>query len=383
MKIVIAPDSFKDSLSAPEVCDTIKNGILCVNPDIETDSIPIADGGEGTVRVLIAATNGLLQETVVIGPLGEEIKAEWGILGDGSTAVIEMAAASGLPLVPVNKRNPLLTTTYGTGQLILEAVRRGCKRVIVGIGGSATTDFGTGMAQALGVRFMNSRKQVINEYMTGRLMGEVTDIDMSGFDSKLKGVGISVACDVTNPLLGEKGAVYVYSPQKGATPEMCVFLESNMENISLLAADKLKDVRDVPGAGAAGGLGGGLIAFVNAELLPGVDLVLKAAHFEQRIKNTHLIITGEGKVDHQSKYGKVISGICGSAKKYNVPVIAIVGSLDASYQELRDIGLTACFSICSRPMTLENAKINARELLFNTTCEIMNMINLHNKKFLK
>jgi len=382
MKIVIAPDSYKDSLSAPEVCETIKSGIRLVNSGIETDSMPIADGGEGTVRVLAAATNGSLFETVVVGPLGEEIKAEWGILGDGNTAVIEMAAASGVPLLPENKRNPLHTTTFGTGQLIREAVNKGCKRIIVGIGGSATTDFGTGMAQALGVRFRNSRNEEITEYMSGRLMGEVAAIDMSGLGDSLKGISISVACDVTNPLLGEKGAVYVYSPQKGATPEMCEVLESNMEHISRLAADRLRDVRSIPGAGAAGGLGGGLIAFLNARLLPGVDLVLEAARFEQRIKDADLIITGEGKIDNQTIYGKVISGICGSAKQFNVPVIAIVGSLHASFQDLRKIGLTACFSICSGPMSLDSAKENARELLLRTTCEVMNMVllNFHNLK---
>jgi len=377
MKIVIAPDSFKDSLSALEVSEKIKSGIQNVNSDIDIDSIPIADGGEGTVQVLVAATNGSLKESVVVGPLGEEIKAEWGILGDGNTAVIEMAAASGLPLVPVSKRNPLQTTTFGTGQLIKEAVRNGCKRIIVGIGGSATTDFGTGMAQALGVRFKNSRHEVIKDFMNGRLMGDVTEIEMSGLDSNLKGITISVACDVTNPLLGEKGAVNVYSPQKGATPAMCEVLEQNMENISRLAAEKLRDVRNIPGAGAAGGLGGGLIAFLNAALRAGIELVFEAAHFEERIKDADLIITGEGKIDNQTIYGKVISGICKSAKKYNIPVIAIVGSLDASYQALRDIGLTACFSICNKPMTLENATKNVRELLYNTTCEIINMASLN------
>ena len=377
MKIVIAPDSFKDSLTAPEVCETIKKGILHVNPGIVTDNIPIADGGEGTVRVLVAATNGSLQESVVVGPLGEKIKAEWGILGDGSTAVIEMAAASGLPLVPDHKRNPLLTTTFGTGQLMLAALNRGCKHLIVGIGGSATTDFGAGMAQALGVRFKTALNEVITDYMNGQLMGDVADIDMTGLESKLKGTRISVACDVTNPLLGEKGAVYVYSPQKGATPDMCAVLESNMKKISGLAADKLRDVRETPGAGAAGGLGGGLIAFLNARLLPGVELVLETSQFEQRIKNADLIITGEGKIDKQTGYGKVISGICGSAKKYNVPVIAIVGSLEASYQDLRELGLAACFSICNGPVTLDEAKKNAGELLYKTTCEIINAVFLN------
>jgi len=371
MKIVIAPDSFKDSLSAISVCEIVRKSILTVIPCAVVESIPVADGGEGTARIMAAATGGEMVTCRVTGPLGDTIDAHWALPGDGETAVIEMAAASGLPLVPAQKRNPLHTTTYGTGQMILDAVQRGCKKIIVAIGGSATTDFGTGMAQALGVRFIDVHGREIKEHMRGGLMGKVEDIDMSGLAAALHHVKISVACDVTNPLLGERGAVRVYSPQKGASPADCIALEKNMAHISALAAQILHDVRTIPGAGAAGGLGGGLMAFLNADLRPGVELVLETLGFTERIKNADLLITGEGKIDAQTAFGKTITGVCKAAKNQHIPVIAIAGSVDASYTALRELGLAACFSLCNRPMTLEYALENAENLLYNVTCEIM------------
>ncbi len=379
MKIVIAPDSFKDSLSAISVCEIVRKSILTVAPDAAIESIPVADGGEGTAQIMAAATGGKLVACRVAGPLGDMVQAHWALLGDGETAVIEMAAASGLALLPGHKRNPLHTTTYGTGQLVLDAVRTGCKKIIVAIGGSATTDFGTGMAQASGVRFIDAHGAEIKEYMCGGLMGNVADIDMTGLAAELHHVQISVACDVTNPLSGEQGAVRVYSPQKGASPADCDVLEHNMAHISALAARQLRDVRTLPGAGAAGGLGGGLVAFLNADLRPGVQLVLETLGFAERIKNADLLITGEGKIDAQTACGKTIAGVCKAAQLQHIPVIAVAGSVDASYTARRKLGLTACFSLCNRPMTLESAIDNAENLLYNVTGEIMQVF-IHLRK---
>ena len=374
MKIVIAPDSFKGSLSAFHVCEAIEKGIRAALPDCEIVKIPLADGGEGTVDALVHATDGSFVKSDVVDPLGNPIQAEWGILGDGQTAVIEMAAASGLPLVPPDKRNPLETTTFGTGQLIAEAVRKGCRKIIVGIGGSATTDFGTGMAQALGVTFFRKDGSEITQKMNGRLMGEVAAIDMSGLEEVLDETEIFAACDVENPLLGADGAVYVYSPQKGADAKMCRTLEKNMENIANVVAQTIRDVKNIPGAGAAGGLGGGLVAFLNAKLQPGIKLVLEACDFLQRIKNAQFIFTGEGKIDEQTVYGKTIAGVTDAAHKQNIPIIALAGSVDISAATMQKLGLTAAFSICDRPMSLQEAMASTEKLLARTAEQIVRVL---------
>ncbi len=373
MKIIIAPDSFKDSLSAVEVCAVIEKAIHAQDASIITESIPVADGGEGTVETLVTATNGTMQNSMVTGPLGEPVNAQWGILGDGKTAIIEMAAASGLMLVPVEQRNPLKTTTFGTGELVRNAIARGCKRIIMGIGGSATTDLGTGMAQALGVKFFDSKDKEITEKMNGHLMGRVSRVDNSGLELDTYHIHISAACDVTNPLLGENGAVYVYSPQKGASPEVCDELEGNMKHLAnILQAHK--DVRNIPGAGAAGGLGGGLVAFLDAELKSGVELVLNECRFEERIQDADYIISGEGRIDDQIVFGKTIAGICNVAGKYNVPVIAVAGSVTASQKSLEETGLSGCFSICNGPMSLEAAIQNAGDLIYKITRNITGLL---------
>lgn len=374
MKIVIAPDSFKGSLSAFHVCEAIEKGIRAALPDCEIVKIPLADGGEGTVDALVHATDGSFVKSDVVDPLGNPIQAEWGILGDGQTAVIEMAAASGLPLVPPDKRNPLETTTFGTGQLIAEAVRKGCRKIIVGIGGSATTDFGTGMAQALGVTFFRKDGSEITQKMSGRLMGEVAAIDMSGLEEVLDETEIFAACDVENPLLGADGAVYVYSPQKGADAKMCRTLEKNMENIANVVAQTIRDVKNIPGAGAAGGLGGGLVAFLNAKLQPGIKLVLEACDFSQRIKNAQFIFTGEGKIDEQTVYGKTIAGVTKAAAKQNIPVIALAGSVDISAINMQKLGVIAAFSICDRPMSLQEAMASTEKLLARTAEQIVRVL---------
>jgi len=364
MKIVVAPDSFKGSLSAAEICEAMERGIKRALPEAEVVKIPMADGGEGTVQALVSSTGGHLEKVTVVGPLGEPVEAAYGILGDGETAVIEMAAASGLPLVPVAKRNPVLTTTFGTGQLMRAALARGCRRLIVGIGGSATTDCGTGMAQALGVRFLRSDGSEITDYMCGGLMAEVASIDLSGRLPELLSATVTVACDVDNPLLGPRGAVMTYSRQKGATDEQLALLEANMTHFIAVAEKTIgRSVRDVPGAGAAGGLGAGLIAFANATLRPGVSIVLEASHFAERIKGASFVLTGEGKVDFQTAYGKTISGVAAEAKKQGIPVIVLAGAVEDRAENLYERGVASLFSTCPAPITLEEAMAQAAVLV--------------------
>lgn len=356
MKIILAPDSFKDSLSAAKICEAMEAGVRKVLPQAEVVKIPMADGGEGTVAALVAATGGRFEQAEVVGPLGEPVCAEYGILGDGMTAVIEMASASGLPLVPADKRNPLKTTTYGTGQLILEALRQGCSRLIIGIGGSATTDCGTGMAQALGVQFFCPDGSPIAEYMTGALMGKVGRIGLDEVTPLLGEATLTVACDVQNPLLGPQGAVMVYSRQKGASDEQLNLLEKNMERVIWVIEQSIgRTIREIPGTGAAGGLGAGLIAFARAQLSPGVRLVLEACSFAGKIAGASLIFTGEGRVDFQTAFGKTVSGVVAEASKQSIPVIVVAGSVRDEAENLYDSGVSSMFSICSGPMSLENA----------------------------
>ena len=377
MKFVLAPDSFKGSLSALQVCQAMERGIAGVFPDATVEKLPMADGGEGTVDALISSTGGRREKAKVAGPLGHPVQAEFGILGDGRTAVIEMAAASGLPLVPVSSRNPLKTTTFGTGQLMRVAIEKGCRKLIIGIGGSATTDCGTGMAQALGVRFYDRHGREIPDYMCGELMGKVGSIDVTQMHPLLKETKVTVACDVDNPLLGEHGAVMVYSRQKGATEAQLQILEENMGRIIDVIEQTIgRRLRDVPGAGAAGGLGAGLMAFVDAELKPGVQLVMEACQFDKRIAGASLILTGEGKADAQTIYGKTISGVATAAKKQNIPVIVLAGSVSGEAKNLYEIGVTAMFSICPGPITLQQAKNRARQLIENTTEQVMRIYRL-------
>ena len=376
MKVIIASDSFKGSLSAVAASKAIAEGVRRVVPKATLEIIPLADGGEGTVRALVQARNGTLQKTVVKDPLGKDVEAEWGWLGNDATGIIEMAAASGLPLVPPEKRNPLLTTSYGTGQLVEAALKKGCKKIILGIGGSATTDFGTGLAQALGVRFYREDGSEITDFMNGCLMGMVHRIDMLAIDPRLYECEIFVACDVDNPLLGPHGAVYTYSPQKGATPEGCKKLERNMEKIAAVAQKKLRDVRSLPGAGAAGGMGGGLVVFFDAVLQSGIDLVLKACRFRERAKRADLIFTGEGQIDEQTIFGKTIAGVGLLAKEIGVPVIGLSGAVKVSLSTMQKMGLTACFSICNRPMTLKRSIGEAESLLTETAAQVMKLVLL-------
>lgn len=313
MKIVIAPDSFKESLTALEVANAIEKGFQEIYPDATYIKIPMADGGEGTVQSLVDATDGQIIKKQVIGPLGHPVEAFFGVLGNGKTAVIEMAAASGLHLVPQADRNPLITTTWGTGELILAALDYKVEHIIIGIGGSATNDGGAGMAQALGAKLLDDKGEQIG--YGGGSLNQLVSIDLSALDPRLQQVKIEVACDVNNPLVGPTGAAAIYGPQKGATPEMVNLLDRNLTHYAeIIKKDLSKDVIDIPGAGAAGGLGAGLLAFLSAELKRGVDIVIAATQLEKHMNKADLVITGEGKIDNQTIHGKTPIGVAKTAK---------------------------------------------------------------------
>jgi len=379
MRFVIAPDSFKGSASAKDVAQAIAEGLKVSLPDAEFDLVPMADGGEGTVEALVAATGGEIVRERVTGPLGEPVDAFFGILGDGETAVIEMAAAAGLHLVPPERRNPLVTTTYGVGELIKAALDRGCRRVIVGIGGSATNDGGAGMAQALGAKLLDERGNEIG--FGGGELGKLARVDISGLDSRLREAEILVACDVTNPLTGPNGASAVYGPQKGATPEMVKLLDENLRRYAeIVRRDLGVDVEHVPGAGAAGGLGAGLMAFCQAKLMKGVELVIRAVRLDERVQKADLVVTGEGKLDFQTGFGKVPFGVAQVAKRHGKPVIAIAGQLGEGSENCRNWGIDACFSILNRPMSEREAMENALTLLKRTAEELGWLLKVLTKK---
>lgn len=356
MKIVIAPDSFKENMTSLEVASAIEKGILQVYPDATCIKVPMADGGEGTVQSLVDATHGRIVQKTVVGPLGKPADAHYGFLGDGETAVIEMAEASGLPLVPKDQRNPLKTTTYGTGQLIVAVLDEGVKKIIIGIGGSSTNDGGAGMAQALGVRFLDNQGRELSDYVGGGMLDNITKIDISGLDARLKETEMLVACDVDNPLCGERGASNVFGPQKGATPEMVKTLDANLEHYANLIGQQLsKDVKDIAGAGAAGGLGAGLLAFCDAIMKRGVDIVIEATKLERALDGASLAITGEGKVDFQTAFGKTPSGVAKAAKKTDTPVVAIGGALADDARGVYEHGIDGLESAAARDMSLEEA----------------------------
>ena len=371
MKIVIAPDSFKGSLTAQEAAIAMSNGVLSVLPNAKIEKIPLADGGDGTMDSLVFSTGGQFRDASVLDPLGREIIAQYGILGDRKTAVIEMATASGLILLKKNELNPLITTTYGTGQLILQALDDGFRSFIICIGGSATNDCGAGMAQAIGLKFLNTNNVEILGKMCGDLLGNINFIDSSNIHPGLKESRILVACDVNNPLLGQHGCAHIYAPQKGASPKMIEKLESNMKSFIKIAENKYDiSVRDVPGAGAAGGLGAGLMLFLKAELKSGIDIVLKACDFQKRIKNADLIITGEGKIDDQTIQGKTISGIVRYAKLQKIPIIAFAGVIENG-DNIKNLGISNIFSISSNDLPVEKSIANASTLLQNKVVSVI------------
>ncbi|RDZ17766.1 glycerate kinase [Priestia megaterium] len=375
MKIVIAPDSFKESLTALRVCEAVEKGIRIHFPNAEISKVPMADGGEGTVQSLVDATGGQIIQAKVTGPLGKEVEAFYGILGDGKTAVIEMAAASGLHHVPVDKRNPLITTTRGTGELILKALDHKVKHIIIGIGGSATNDGGTGMAKALGAKLLDANGAEMKE--GGGSLDQLASIDLTNLDSRLAEVKVEVACDVDNPLTGETGASAVFGPQKGATPDMVKQLDHNLAHYAAVIGKEMQiHIQNVPGAGAAGGLGGGLLAFLSAELKPGVDIVIEATQLESYIKGADLVITGEGRIDSQTIYGKTPVGVAKTAKKHSVPVIAIAGSIGAGSEAVYEHGISALFSVVPGAVTLSEALEKADENIERTAKNVASVIRL-------
>jgi len=375
LKILVAPDSFKGSLTAMEAAENIKRGIHNFDSEINVDLLPMADGGEGTVQSLVDATDGEIIEKEVTGPLGDQVEAFYGLLGDKKTAVIEMAAASGLPLVPEEKKNPLKTTTYGTGELIASALEHGVEQIIIGIGGSATNDAGVGMAQALGAEILDAEGNQVD--FGGGNLDQIAKIDLKNLDSRLKDVEILAACDVDNPLFGKDGAAYVYGPQKGADPEMVEILDQNLRHFNQIAVKELgKDTNQISGAGAAGGLGAGLVAFLNAELKAGVDIVLEIIDFESRLKDVDLVITGEGMLDGQSIYGKTPVGVSRSAAKKDIPVIAVAGTLGRGVEKVLDHGINAYFSIIDRPAELKEIVERSPELLANLSEQVIRTIQI-------
>lgn len=378
-RIIIAPDSFKESLDASQVAKAIAVGVKKALPNVETVEVPLADGGEGLATTLVAATGGKLLEAVVTGPLGEPVTARWGLLGDGRTAVVEMAQASGLPLVPKEKRNPLFTTTYGTGELIREALASGCQRLIVGIGGSATNDGGAGMAQALGVKLLDEDGHDIPWGAVG--LERLHRIDMQEIFPRVKEVEILVACDVDNPLCGPRGASAVYGPQKGATPEMIPRLDAALARLAdIIARDLGIEVRNLSGAGAAGGLGAGLVAFLGATLRRGIELVMETVNLERILAGgADLVITGEGEINRQTAYGKVPAGVAKVAGKYGIPVVALVGSIGEGAETVYEHGIKAYMSIVPRPVPLSYCLENAATLLTDAAERLIRLLTVLSK----
>ncbi|WP_020560728.1 glycerate kinase [Thiofilum flexile] len=354
MKIVIAPDSFKESLSALGVAEALAAGLRLALPNAELILAPVADGGEGTTEALVRATQGQLVTETVTDPLGHRLTTQWGILGNGKTAVIETAAAAGLHVVPVALRNPLLTTTYGMGQLIKAALDKGLRHFIIGLGGSATNDGGAGLLQALGLQLLDEQGHELAR--GGAALAQLQTINTQYFDSRIAQCQFEVACDVTNPLTGTTGASAIFGPQKGATAEQVQLLDQALAQWGAVIKHVTgKTVSTLAGAGAAGGLGAGLLGFCPATLKPGIDLILDAMQFDALVKDADLVITGEGRLDYQTAYGKTPLGVAQRAKRYGIPVIAVAGALSTDAIELNKLGIDAAFSITPRPMSLSEA----------------------------
>lgn len=354
MKFVLAPDSFKESMTAKNAALAMEKGIKTVFPDAECVVVPMADGGEGTVESLVSLSDGEIIKTEVIGPLGKKVIAEYGLLGNGQTAVIEMASASGLELLKLEERKPLLTTTYGTGQLIKHALNKGAKRLLIGIGGSATNDGGAGMLQALGVSLKDESGEELP--FGGGALNRLHTIDLSKLDERIESIQIDVACDVSNPLIGENGASAIFGPQKGATPDVVNVLDENLAHFAMIIKEQLgQDIACMPGAGAAGGLGAGLMAFLHARLKKGIDLVIEYTRLEDYIKGADYVFTGEGSIDGQTLFGKTPYGVALVAKKHSVPVIAFAGRIGDGVESLHDNGFTAIIGILKGVLSLEDA----------------------------
>lgn len=378
MKAVIAIDSFKGCCTTSEAADAVERGLRYYRDDIQTIKVPIADGGEGTVDTLVQALKGKYIEVNVLDPLGRKMEAKYGIL-PGNIAVIEMAAASGLPLISTTAYNPLVTTTYGTGQLIKDALDRGCHTIYVGLGGSATNDAGVGMAQALGVSFKDKNNHEIG--FGGGELNKIERIDTTQIDSRLKETEIIILSDVTNPLCGSNGASVVYGPQKGADATMVTLLDKNLRYFGELIKNQLSiDVLEMPGSGAAGGLAAGLFVFCNAKSFSGVEKIIDLVDLERHLPDADIVITGEGRIDYQTVNGKVPVGVARKAKKYGIPVIAIVGSIGEGAESVYSHGVDGIADIVSEPLTLEKALEDGISLIEKTAERTMRIWDIGERK---
>ncbi|MFP7478826.1 glycerate kinase [Terribacillus saccharophilus] len=375
MKIVVAPDSFKESMTALEAAAACERGILRAMPDAEIVKVPMADGGEGTVQSLVDATHGKLHTQEVTGPLGNKVTAVFGMLGDGKTAVIEMAEASGLHLVPRDKRDPFRATTRGTGELMLAALQAGAEHIIIGLGGSATNDGGAGMAAAFGVEFLDAEGKQLQD---GPLaLKELSGVKVDGVDPRWQHIQVEVACDVENPLTGENGASFVFGPQKGANGKMVRQLDDILAHYAAKVEQTVgKKIDQLPGAGAAGGLGAGLVAFLPAELKSGITIVKEATGLADHMKDADLVITGEGKIDGQTIFGKTPIGVAKTAKQYGVPVIAIAGNVGEGSEAVFDHGIDAVFSIMPGVMELSEALANGETNIEQTVYNICKTLRI-------
>lgn len=378
MKFVIAPDSFKGSLSAQEVSNAIKKGIIHIFPDAEFEIIPMADGGEGTVQALTDATNGKFIKKEVIGPLGSNVNAEYGILGNRRTAVIEMSSASGIQFVDDDTRNPLKTTTYGTGELILDAIDHGVQKIILGIGGSATNDGGAGMAQALGVRLLDSNNDELS--FGGGELYKLSKIDMSKIDPRVSKIKTLIASDVTNPLVGKNGASAIFGPQKGATPDMVNELDKDLAHYADIINQQLGiNLKDLPGAGAAGGLGAGLLAFTNSKMEKGIDIVVQYSQLKEKADGADFVFTGEGGIDYQTQYGKTPYGVALATKEISpdAPVIVLAGNIGAGVDSLyKKEAIDAIFSTPTGAKSLNQAMADGVQDITITAENVARLIKL-------
>ncbi len=375
MKIVIAPDSFKESLTALEVAESIETGFKQIFPDAEYVKVPMADGGEGSVQSLIDATQGEFVEVEVTAPLGNKVTGFLGISGDKQTAFIEMAAASGLHLVPFESRNPLKTTSFGTGELIKKALDLGVKKILLGIGGSATNDGGVGMLQALGISFKNANGEEIS--FGGEALSQIASISIENLEPRLAEVEFEVACDVNNLLCGELGASAVFGPQKGATPAMVLTLDNALAHFAKVAKAQLGvNIKDKAGAGAAGGMGGGLLLLPHAQLKAGVQIIIEATKLAEHVKDADLVITGEGRMDAQSIAGKTPVGVAKTAKQFDKPVIAIVGCLREDYNVVYQHGIDAVFPIIRNLGSLETTLAKGKENLTSSAENVARLLTL-------
>jgi len=379
MKILVAMDSFKESLTALEACDAVEQGIKEVNPDIEVIKRPVADGGEGTVETLIDALNGEKISLEIRDPLMREIDGIYGIFNE-ETAIIESAISCGLTLLSEKEKNPLFTTTYGVGEIIKNALDKGIRDFIIGIGGSCTNDAGIGMLSVLGMKFYDKDNNLLEPI--GNSLNLIERIDVTEFDERIKESKFLIASDVNNPLFGPNGAAYIYSPQKGANEIIVKELDQGLENFSKIVTELLNiDYSQAPGAGAAGGLGYTFLTFFNAQLKPGVNIIFDRLNLDELASESNYIITGEGKIDKQSAMGKVLSGIGALGLKYKIPVIAIAGIVDESANKLHEIGITSMFSIINKPIEHYEAinKDNSKAMLKNCVIEIVKLLNFNNK----